>query len=268
VLHFKTDKYSLNGNLMNNPSICDAIHHELHEGVLRVVFNRAQQRNALTFEMYLQLAWLFTRAREDSEVRVVLLSGAGGYFSAGNDLNDFLEFSADDEFVPAHFLRALSRCDKPIVAAVEGGAIGVGATMLLHCDVVYAAMNAKFLMPFINFGLCPEGGSSLLMPRNAGYKQAVRWLMLGEQFAAPEACAAGLVTEVVPDGEAMTKALRTVQRLLSLAPLALQQTKRLMRRPDSETVQETIEVECAEFVQLLASPPAQEALSAFAARRG
>lgn len=252
---------------MNSPSPCDAILHELRDGVLHVVFNRLQQRHALTFEMYLQLAWLFTRAREDSEVRVVLLSGAGNYFSAGNDLNDFLEFGADDEFVPAHFLRALARCDKPVVAAVEGGAIGIGATMLLHCDVVYADAKTTFCMPFINFSLCPEGASSLLMPRNAGYKQAVRWLVLGEQFGAADACAAGLITQVVPDGEAMANASRTVQRLLTLTPTALQQTKRLMRRPDSSSVAETIEIECAEFARLLASEPAQAALSAFAARR-
>lgn len=252
---------------MNNPSPCDAILHELREGVLHVVFNRPQQRHALTFEMYLQLAWLFTRARDDSEIRVVLLSGAGNYFSAGNDVNDFLEFGADDEFVPAHFLRALARCDKPIVAAVEGGAIGIGATMLMHCDVVYADAQTKFHMPFIDFGLCPEGASSLLMPLNAGYKQAVRWLMLGEQFGAADACAAGLITKVVPDGEAMANATRTVKRLLTLAPLALQQTKRLMRRPGSSKIEETIEIECADFVQLLASEPAQTALSAFVARR-
>lgn len=110
----------------------NAILHTLNDGVLHIVFNRPQQRHAITFDMYLQLAWLFTLASDDAAVRVVLLSGAGNYFSAGNDLNDFLGFSADDEFVPAHFLGALARCDKPIVAAVEGGAIGIGATMLLH----------------------------------------------------------------------------------------------------------------------------------------
>jgi enoyl-CoA hydratase/carnithine racemase len=252
---------------MNTPAICDTILHEVREGVLRIVFNRPQQRNALTFEMYLQLAWLFTLACDDSSVRVVLLSGAGNYFSAGNDLNDFVEFSADDEFVPAHFLRALTRCDKPIVAAVEGGAIGIGATMLLHCDVVYADAGTKFRMPFINFGLCPEGASSLLLPRNAGYKQAVRWLMLGEQFGAADACAAGLATQVVVAGEAMTSAERAVNQLLRLAPLALQQTKRLMRRPDSAAVEQAIDIECAQFVQLLASPPAQAALSEYCRNR-
>jgi enoyl-CoA hydratase/carnithine racemase len=253
---------------MNTPPPCDTILHEVREGVLHIVFNRPQQRNALTFEMYLQLAWLFTLACEDSAVRVVLLSGAGNYFSAGNDLNDFVEFSADDEFVPVHFLRALTRCDKPIVAAVEGGAIGIGATMLLHCDVVYVDAETRFRMPFINFGLCPEGASSLLMPKNAGYKQAVRWLMLGEQFSSADACAAGLATQVVPAGEAMASAMHTVHQLLALAPMALQQTKRLMRRADSAAVQETIDIECVEFVQLLASTPAQAALSEYLRRRG
>lgn len=245
----------------------DAIQHRIRDGVLHIVFNRSELRHALTFEMYLALAWLFTMAAEAPEVQVVLLSGADNYFTSGNDLNDFLEFSADDEFVPAHFLHALARCDKPVVAAVEGGAIGIGATLLLHCDVVYAGAGATFMMPFINFSLYPEGASSLLMPRNAGYKQAVRWLMLGERFGAADACAAGLVTRVVNDGDAMAHAERSVKVLLSMAPLALRQTKRLMRRADSVTIEETIDAECAEFVRLLAAPPAQAALAAFAARR-
>jgi enoyl-CoA hydratase/carnithine racemase len=248
-------------------AVDDAILHEVRDGVLRITFNRPGRRHAITFDMYLQLAWLFTLASENDDIRVVLLSGSNNYFTAGNDLADFLEFSAEDEFVPAHFMRALSRCDKPVVAAVEGAAIGIGATLLLHCDVVYAGASAKFLMPFINFSLCPEFGSSLLMLRAAGYKQAVRWLMLGEQFDATAALDAGLLTEVVADGTAVAKAEQTVARLLSLPPLALQRTRDLMRAHDAAAIGAAIEAESAQFVQLLASPAAQTALASFSARR-
>jgi enoyl-CoA hydratase/carnithine racemase len=248
-------------------AIDNAILHEVRDGVLRITFNRPQRRHAITFDMYLHLAWLFTLAREDAAIRVVLLSGANNYFTAGNDLGDFLEFSVEDEFVPAHFMRALSRCDKPVVAAVEGAAIGIGATMLLHCDVVYAGASSKFLMPFINFSLCPEFASSLLMLRNAGYKQAVRWLMLGEQFGAAEALDAGLLTEVVEDGTALAQAERTVARLLALPPLALQRTRELMRHHDADAIRLAIEAESAQFVQLLAAPTAQAALEKFTAKR-
>ncbi|WP_075790675.1 enoyl-CoA hydratase-related protein [Massilia putida] len=241
--------------------------HEIRDGVLHILFNRPRQRHALTFDMYLRLAWMFTLAQGDDSVRAVLLSGAGNYFNAGNDLNDFLEFGADDEFVPAHFLRALSRCDKPVVAAVEGGAIGIGATMLLHCDIVYAGASTRFAMPFINLALCPEGASSLLMPRHAGYKQAARWLMLGEPFGAPEAREAGLVTQVVEDGDAMTHAICAVNKLLAMDPEALRQTRRLLRRADTGPVADTIEHECEHFARLLAAPAAQSALAVFAARR-
>lgn len=249
-------------------AVDNAILHEERDGVLHILFNRPRQRHALTYDMYLQLAWLLTLAQEESRVRVVLLSGAENYFSAGNDLDDFVEFDANDEFVPVHFLRALSRCEKPVVAAVEGGAIGIGATMLLHCDIVYAGATTKFMTPFINLALCPEGASSLLMPRNAGYKQAVRWLMLGEQFGAVEARDAGLVTQVVDDGDAMAHALRAVHKLLGMDPEALMQTRRLLQRPDSSPIAETIEFECEQFVRLLAAPAAQSALTALARRRG
>lgn len=248
-------------------AIDNAILHEVRDGVLRIIFNRPERRHAITFDMYLQLAWLFTLAREDAAIRVVLLSGANNYFTAGNDLADFVEFSAEDEFVPSHFMHALSRCDKPVVAAVEGAAIGIGATLLLHCDVVYAGASTKFLMPFINFNLCPEFASSLLMVRNAGYKQAVRWLMLGEQFGAADAQDAGLVTAVVDDGTAIEQAERTVTRLLALPPPALQRTRELMRSHDAAAIAVAIASESADFVQLLASPTAQAALVKFTSRR-
>lgn len=245
--------------------------HRVEDGVMHVIFNRAARRHAITFDMYLQLAWLFTQASSDDAVRAVLLSGEGGYFTAGNDLADFIGYEEGDEFVPAHFLGALSRCTKPIVAAVEGGAIGVGSTLLLHCDVVYAGRSTKFLMPFINFALCPEGAASLLLPRAAGYKQAARWLLLGEGFGAADAVQAGLVTEVVDDGAALASAQRTAARLGELPHAAVLQTKALMRRAEAGLVQSVLDDECESFARLLAAPAAQSALQAFtaaAARRG
>ncbi|MES2258469.1 MAG: enoyl-CoA hydratase-related protein [Pseudomonadota bacterium] len=244
--------------------------HRLEDGVLHITLNRAARRHALNFDMYLQLAWLFTMASGNDAVRVVLLSGAANYFTAGNDLGDFIGYQEGDDFVPAHFLGALSRCTKPVVAAVEGGAIGVGSTLLLHCDVVYAGRSTKFLMPFINFALCPEGGSSLLLARAAGYKQAARWLMLGEPFGAAEALQAGLVTEVVDDLAAMDSAARAAAKLAALPHAAVLQTKALMRRAEAGLVQSVLDDECQAFAALLAAPEAQAALTSFtqaAARR-
>jgi enoyl-CoA hydratase/carnithine racemase len=254
---------------MSTGRVCagDAILHAMHDGVLRITFNRPERRHAINADMYRHLAWLFTWAREDDAVRVVQLAGAGSYFTAGNDLADFIGFGPEDEFPPAPFLRALVRCTKPIVAAVEGGAIGVGATMLLHCDFAYAGASTQFLMPFIGFGLCPEGASSLALPRSAGYKQAARWLMLGEQFGAEQAREAGLVTEVVADGGAMAHAERVVNKLLAAPPAALAYTRALLRAQDQTRIEHVIESECARFVELLASPAAQSALARFTSRR-
>ena len=245
----------------------DAILHELRDGALRITFNRPQRRHALTANMYLHLAWLFTMASEEAQVRAVLISGANDYFSAGNDLADFIGFRTRDEFVPAHFMRALSRCTKPVVAAVEGGAVGIGATMLLHCDVVYAGAGTKFVMPFIDFSLCPEFGSSVLLAQAGGYKQAVRALMLGEPLGALEAQSAGLVTQVVDDGAALARAEQAVSRLLSLPPVALQRTRELLRAHTAPAVAAAIDRESSSFIDLLASPAAQGALAAFTSKR-
>ena len=237
--------------------------HETRDGVMSITINRPTRRNALTFDMYLALADLLTNAAEHEDVHAVLLHGSGDYFTAGNDLSDFIGYQADDEFVPIHFLRAISTCPKPVVAAVEGGAIGVGATLLLHCDAAYAGRSTRFLMPFVNLGLCAEGASSLLLPRNAGYKQAVRWLMLAEPFDADAARDAGLITAVVDDGLALNAARETAARFASLPADAVRTTKALMRADQTEQVQAVIDSECDAFARMLAAPRAQAALTAF-----
>lgn len=235
--------------------------------IATVSFNRPDRRNALDNEMYRALAAHLHDIDRDPALRVLLLTGTGSYFNSGNLLSEFVGFTTDMEFVPARFLRALAEFSKPIVVAIEGGAIGVGATMLLHCDVVYAGRSSRFQMPFARFGLCPEGASSLLLPRNAGHKQAVRWLLLGEDFSAEEAINCGLVTMTVADGKALDHALDAAQRLAEQPFEALHASRRLLRRAEHEQVADTIEDECHEFAALLAAPEAQAALKHFLARK-
>lgn len=233
---------------------------ELQNGVLTLTFNRPKRRNAINDPMYRALARALREARVDDAVRVVILTGAEGYFTAGNDLSDFIGFDRRDEFVPAGFLRELSACDKPIVAAVEKGAIGVGATLLLHCDFVYAGRSTRLHMPFIQLNVCPEGGSSVLVPVRAGSKRAARWLMLGEAFSAQEAYEADIVTEVVEDGCSLDRARETAGRLSALSSEAVLATKRLLRQ-DLPALQGAMNLELDCFTQLLAGPTAQQALT-------
>jgi enoyl-CoA hydratase/carnithine racemase len=228
-------------------------------GILTLTFNRPQRRNAMNGPMYRALARALREARVDDAVRVVILAGAEGYFTAGNDLSDFVGFDRRDEFVPAEFLRELAACDKPVVAAVEKGAIGVGATLLLHCDFVYAGRSTRLHMPFIHLSVCPEGGSSVLVPIRAGSKRAARWLMLGEPFGAQEAYEADIVTEVVEDGAALERARQTADRLSTLSIDALLATKRLLRQ-ELPALQGAMNLELERFTELLVKPPAQMAM--------
>jgi enoyl-CoA hydratase/carnithine racemase len=229
------------------------------DGLLTLTFNRPTRRNAFNDAIYIALARALREARLDEQVKVVLLTGAQGYFSAGNDLADFIGYDRRDDFLPAAFLRELAACTKPVVAAVEGGAIGVGATLLLHCDFVYAGRSTRLHMPFIHLNVCPEGGSSVLLPARAGSRRAARWLLLGEPFDATQAQEADLVTEVLDDGATLAHAQAVAQRLAALDPAALQTTKRLLRG-DLPALQATMAVELEHFTDLLSRPPAQAAL--------
>lgn len=234
-------------------------------GVTTLVLARPERRNALTLDMYRALAEAFTAARYDSQTRVVLLTGAEGYFTAGNDLADFVGYRKGGEFVALTFLQALNACSKPIVAAVERGAIGVGATMLQHCDFVYAGRSTRFSLPFINFGLSLEGGTSLALARGPLARQVNRWLMLGEPFSADEALSAGLVTQVVDDDAALAKAREIAQRLAAQSPEALQATKALLlkaRGPMHDTLADEIDG----FTSLLEGDYSQEQLRNFVSR--
>ena len=181
---------------------------ETKDGILRIEIDRPDKKNALTAAMYQAMADAIKAAEADAKVRVVLIHGKADLFTAGNDLQDFLDNRPRDDDRPAfQFLRNISRAQKPIVAAVAGAAVGIGTTMLLHCDLVYAAPNARLQLPFVNLGLVPEAASSLLLPALIGYQRAAELLLLGEPFSAQKAKEIGLVTEVVPEDQLFDTAM-------------------------------------------------------------
>ena len=237
------------------------------DGVLHLALNRPEKKNALTRAMYGTLADALTEAATDASVRVVVLSGRGGVFTAGNDLGDFMMDPPTGPDSPVfRFLSAAVGFPKPLVAAVEGAAIGIGTTILLHCDLAYAGPNALFKMPFVDLGLVPEAASSLLLPRLAGSLRAAELLLLGEAFSAEEAHRIGLVNAVV-EGDVTEHALGRARTLAQKPPSAVRQTKALLRRATADAVGETIAHEGRLFVERLGSPEAQEAFTAFFEKR-
>ena len=235
-------------------------------GVLHLALSRPAKKNAITRAMYAGLAEALVEAAPDPSVRAVVLSGTGGVFTAGNDLGDFLiDPPSGPESPVFRFLEAASTFPKPLVAAVAGPAVGIGTTILLHCDLAYAAPDARFTMPFVDLGLVPEAASSLLLPRVAGPMRAAGWLLFGEAFSAADALAAGLVNEMVSDPTA--RALERAHTLAAKPPEAVRLTKALLRRPDAAAVRETMAVEGERFTERLASPEAQEAFMAFFEKR-
>lgn len=244
----------------------DHLRAERAGAVLRLTLARPEKKNALTRDMYAALADALTSAAGDDDVRAVVLAGEGGAFTGGNDLADFLMDPPTGTDSPVFaFLRAVSTFPKPLVAAVEGAAVGIGTTVLLHCDLVYVAPSARFRMPFVDLGLVPEAASSLLLPATVGAARASEWLLLGEAFGADDALAAGLVNEVVDDP--LARATERAEALAAKPPEAMRLSKALLRRPLAAAVQATMEEEGALFVERLASPEAQAAFAAFFSRR-
>jgi enoyl-CoA hydratase/carnithine racemase len=236
--------------------------------VQRIHLNRPDKKNAITSAMYAGLADALAAAEADRGVRVVLLHGAGDAFTAGNDLADFLANPPHGTDRPApRFLHAISHAAKPIVAAVHGVAIGIGTTLLAHCDLVYAAEATRFQLPFVNLGLCPEGASSLLLPLAAGYQRAAELLMLGEPFTAAKARELGLVTEVVSGSELLATAGAAARKLAAKPPASLRLTKQLLKRPLMPQIEAALAAEFAAFADRLASPEAKEAFTAFFEKR-
>lgn len=240
----------------------------LDGSVLVVALVRPERRNAITTAMYAQLADAFERAATDDAVRAVLLHGGGTCFCAGNDLADFAADPPGGEDAPVfRFLRALSTCPVPVVAAVAGPAVGIGTTMLLHADVVLATDDARFSVPFVPLGLCPEAGSSLLLPRLLGWTRAAEMLLTGEPIDAATACAHGLVSRIVPASGLLATGHERAARIAAMPPEAVRETKRLMKLGLADAVAQRMRDEAAAFVQRLRSPEAQAAIAAFLARR-
>lgn len=241
---------------------------ELSEGTLTLRFNRPDKKNALNLAMYTALAAEIREADLNDAVRVILVTGGEECFTSGNDLADFLGAPPTGLDSPVmQFLMALSQARKPMVAAVNGAAVGVGVTMLLHCDLVYAGEGALFQMPFVDLGLCPEAGSTLLLPRMMGHQRAAELLLLGEPFGAGKACELGIVTAVHPDAEVSAVARARALQLAARPAAAVRLAKSLLKREYAAQLQETIVEEGTQFMARLRSPEAAEALQAFMQRR-
>ena len=236
--------------------------------ILRVQLNRPAKKNAMTMSMYVTLADLFNDAAKDEQVHVVLWHGAGDSFCAGNDVEDFLKNPpGPGESPQARLMNAFINFDKPLIAAVQGAAIGGGTTMLTHCDFVYAGETAKFQMPFINLGLVPEFGSSCSVPIRIGHIRAAELILLGLPFDARRAAELGLVTRVVPDQELLATATETAQKLAEKPAGALQACKRLMKRSSRDQIEQAMKVEGEEFASRVRSAEAREAFTAFLEKR-
>jgi enoyl-CoA hydratase/carnithine racemase len=238
-------------------------------GVTAITLARPERRNAITVAMYSALADAIEAASSDDSVRLITIRGEGQDFTAGNDLMDFMaELPRDSDDIPVwRFLRALARNEVPIIAAVQGNAVGIGTTMLLHCDLVIAEESARFSLPFVDLGLVPEAASTLLLPRLAGRRLAAKYLLLGEPFSAAEALAAGLVSHVVAEGELAAAFDKAVARLLAKPPQALRLTQKLLRHASSSEIMERMELESSHFSERLKSPEVAQAITAFFQRK-
>jgi len=237
-------------------------------GVMTITLNRVEKKNSLTSAMYAVMADALDQANADAAVRAVVFQGHETIFSAGNDIGDFLNAPAATNESPVfRFLRGISTFPKPVIAAVCGPAVGIGTTMLFHCDLVYAGDNAAFSMPFVNLGLCPEAASSYLAPQLMGYGRAAEALLLGEPFLAEAALEMGLISRIVPPAEVAALAQRQAQKLASKPLSSLIETKRLMKKGQAPLVAERMLEEGVSFGRMLHEPAAREAFTAFMEKR-
>lgn len=238
------------------------------DGVTTLTINRVDKKNSFTTVMYGAMADALAQAKDDDAVRAVVIQGDVTVFSAGNDIGDFLKNPPATQDSPVfRFLRGIATFPKPVIAAVCGPAVGIGTTMLFHCDLVYAGDNAAFSMPFVNLGLCPEAASSLLVPQLMGYHRAAEALLLGEPFMAEAAMEVGLVNRIVPPTEANGMA-QAQARKLSAKPLSsLVETKRLMKKGQQSLVLAQMAEEGQSFGRMLGEPAAKEAFTAFMEKR-
>ena len=238
-------------------------------GVLAITLARPERRNAITVAMYAALADAFESAPDDREIRVITLRGEGQDFAAGTDLEDFLRVRPEDgtENPVWRLLRALASCETPVVAAVQGNCVGIGTTMLLHCDLVVADPQTRFSLPFVDLGLVPEAASTLLLPQLAGRRRSARYLLLGEPFGAEEGREIGLVSHIAPEGAVEGLFEKLVGKLLAKPPEALRQTQQLLRRQTRDAIVKRMELESQAFAERLQSDEVRQAIAAFFAAR-
>ena len=247
----------------------DHVSVERADGVLAITLKRPERRNAITVAMYAALADAIESASKDAAIRVVTIRGDGEDFTAGNDLADFMQaLPSDHGDIPVwRLLRALARNTTPIVAAVHGNAVGIGTTMLFHCDLVLAEEGTRFLMPFVDLGLVPEAASSLLLPRLGGRRRAARYFLLGEPFGPDEAREFGLVSHVIPKGGLDGALQQIVATLLAKPAQALQLTQNLLRKGSADEIVERMELENGHFSERLTSDEVRQAITAFFEKR-
>jgi enoyl-CoA hydratase/carnithine racemase len=240
----------------------------LDSGVMTLTINRVDKKNSITAAMYAALADALAAAAVDVAVKAVVIQGHETIFSAGNDISDFLNKPPSTQDSPVfRFLRGISSFPKPIVAAVCGPAVGIGTTMLLHCDLIYAGDNAAFSMPFVNLGLCPEAASSFLVPQLMGYPRAAEALLLGEPFSAETALEIGLINRIVPPAEVSALAQQQARKLAAKPMSSVIETKRLMKKGTTSVVAERMAEEGESFGRMLSEPAAREAFTAFMQKR-
>jgi enoyl-CoA hydratase/carnithine racemase len=250
------------------PEMSEHVLVTIQDRILRIQLNRPEKKNALTRAMYQGIADGLRQADADDNVRVTLITGTQDCFTSGNDLMDFLQAPPTEiTNPPGQFLTTISGAQKPIVAAVNGVAVGVGTTMLLHCDLVYAGEGARFILPFVSLGLSPEAAASLLLPQMLGYHRAAELLLLGEPMDADQALAWGFVNGVYPAAEVEERAWQAALKIAAMPPSSVQTTKALMKRPLRSIVEETMVVELKEFAAKLQQPAAREAMQAFLEKR-
>jgi enoyl-CoA hydratase/carnithine racemase len=237
---------------------------ERRDGVLAITMNRPERRNAITVAMYTALADAIESAANDAPLRVITLEGAGDDFTGGNDLADFMaEMPSGDDIPVWRLLKGLASNPVPLIAAVHGNAVGIGTTMLFHCDLVLAEEGTRFIMPFVDLGLVPEAASSLLMPRLAGRRRAARYILLGEPFGVEEASEFGLVSHRVAKGELGDALAAIVRQLIAKPPEALRLTQRLLRSEDRAEILARMELENGHFAERLQSDEVKQAIAAF-----
>jgi enoyl-CoA hydratase/carnithine racemase len=254
---------------MSNIEMSPNIVQKIDGTICCLEITRRNKKNALDYQMYVTLTEYLQIADQDPKITVIYLHGQEDMFTSGNDLKELALLTTDDKYrvAPFEFLNTIAALNKPLVAAVGGDAVGIGSTALLHCDFAVASSNARFMMPFINLGACPEGASSLLLPISAGQKLANEILLLGDFFDAEKALRAGMINEICKPEDLLKRGFEICQRLAAKPQDALRTSKSLIKGNFEEEVQRILEVEYNEFIRLLGTPAAIEIVSAFIEKR-